>query len=291
MLRGGRPGRERAGRDPEGRMPLTEHLRELRIRLVRSVLAIVVASIVAGFFYKQLLDLVTQPFYDVVDGYKAKGYNLTLNFQGIGDPFSYALKLSAMAGIFAASPVWMYNLWGFVAPGLHRRERRYGVAFVLISVPLFVGGAVLAYMFLPKGFGLLIGFNPSPERIANIVSLDNYLSFVLRMFLVFGIAFVMPVFLVALNLAGIVSGRALLKAWRPVILGAFIFAAVATPSGDPWTMTALAAPMLVLYYIATGFSILTDRRRRAQGIDGLNYGTLDDDEASPLDLGDRPDDD
>jgi sec-independent protein translocase protein TatC len=291
MHRGGRPGRERAGRDPEGRMPLTEHLRELRIRLVRSVLAIVVASIVAGFFYKQLLDLVTQPFYDVVDGYKAKGYNLTLNFQGIGDPFSYALKLSAMAGIFAASPVWMYNLWGFVAPGLHRRERRYGVAFVLISVPLFVGGAVLAYMFLPKGFGLLIGFNPSPERIANIVSLDNYLSFVLRMFLVFGIAFVMPVFLVALNLAGIVSGRALLKAWRPVILGAFIFAAVATPSGDPWTMTALAAPMLVLYYIATGFSILTDRRRRAQGIDGLNYGTLDDDEASPLDLGDRPDDD
>lgn len=269
--------------DSEGRMPLKEHLRELRVRLVRSVLAIVACSIIAGFFYKQLLDLVTDPFYDVVDKYKAKGYRVTLNFQGIGDPFSYALKLSAMAGIFAASPIWMYNLWGFVAPGLHRRERRYGLAFVGISVPLFLGGALLAYVFLPKGFGLLIGFNPSPERIANIISLDNYLSFVIRMFLVFGLAFVLPVFLVALNLAGIVTGRALLRAWRPVILGSFVFAAVATPSGDPWTMSALALPMLVLYYIAAGLAVLTDRRRARESIDGLDYDTLDDDTASPLD--------
>ena len=109
-------------------------------------------------------------------------------------------------------------------------------------MPLFLGGAVLAYVFLPKGFDLLIGFNPAPGEVANIISLDNYMSFVLRMFLVFGIAFVMPVFLVGLNLAGVVSGRQLLKAWRPVILGAFVFAAVATPSGDPWTMSALALP-------------------------------------------------
>jgi sec-independent protein translocase protein TatC len=102
------------------------------------------------------------------------------------------------------------------------------------------------------------------------------------MFLVFGIAFVMPVFLVGLNLAGIVTGRQLLKAWRPVILGAFVFAAVATPSGDPWTMSALALPMLVLYYIAAGLSLLTDRRRRNQRIDGVDYGDLDDEEASPL---------
>jgi sec-independent protein translocase protein TatC len=102
------------------------------------------------------------------------------------------------------------------------------------------------------------------------------------MFLVFGIAFVMPVFLVGLNLAGIVTGRQLLKAWRPVILGAFVFAAVATPSGDPWTMSALALPMLVLYYIAAGLSLLTDRRRRRERIDGLDYSELDDEEASPL---------
>lgn len=263
-------------------MSLGEHLGELRIRVTRGVVAIVVASIVSALFYKQLFDLVTDPFYEIADDYEAKGYNLTLNFQGIGDPFSYALKICAMAGIFLASPVWMYNLWGFVAPGLHQRERRYGIAFVAVSVPLFLGGAVLAYFFLPKGFDLLIGFNPAPERVANIIGLDNYLSFVLRMFLVFGIAFVLPVFLVALNLAGVVSGRQLLRAWRPVILGGFVFAAVATPSGDPYTMTALAVPMLVLYYVAAGLALLTDRRRRLQRVDGVDYASLDDDEASPL---------
>ncbi|HEX7188322.1 MAG TPA: twin-arginine translocase subunit TatC [Actinomycetes bacterium] len=274
--------RDKLPGDPEGRMPLRSHLRELRIRLMRAVLAIVLASVASAFFYKELFDLITDPFYSIADEYEAKGYNLTLNFQGIGDPFSYALKICAMAGIFAASPVWMYNLWGFVAPGLHRREKRYGIAFVLVSVPLFLGGAVLAYFFLPKGFDLLIGFNPAPERVANIIGLDNYLSFVLRMFLVFGIAFVLPVFLVALNLAGIVSGRALLRAWRQVIMGSFVFAAIATPSGDPYTMTALAVPMLVLYYIAAGISVVTDRRRRRAGIDGLDYAGLDDDSASPL---------
>jgi sec-independent protein translocase protein TatC len=188
-----------------------------------------------------------------------------------------------MAGIFLASPVWMYNLWAFVAPGLHRRERRYGIAFVATAVPLFLGGAVLAYLFLPKGFDLLIGFNPAPERVANIIGLDNYLTFVLRMFLVFGIAMVLPVFLVALNLAGVVSGRTLVRAWRPVIMGSFVFAAVATPSGDPYTMSALAIPMLLLYYLAAGIALVVDRRRRAAGIDGLHYEELSDDEASPLD--------
>jgi len=260
-------------------MPLTEHLRELRIRLVRSVLAIVACTILAAFFYDQLFDFVVDPFYAIGESHP----DATLNFGNIGDPFTFALKICAMAGIFAASPVWLYNLWGFVAPGLHKKEQRYGIAFVAVSVPLFLGGAALAYVFLPKGFDLLIGFNPDPDRVANIIGLNDYLSFVLRMFLVFGIAFVLPVFLFALNLAGIVTGRQLLRAWRQVILGAFLFAAIATPSGDPWTMTALAVPMLALYYLATTLSLLVDRRRRLQGIDGLDYSTLDDDEASPLD--------
>jgi sec-independent protein translocase protein TatC len=272
-------------------MPLAAHLGELRVRLTRSVLAIVAASIVAAFFYDQLFELVTAPFDTIREQYEREGATVTLNFGNIGDPFTFALKICAMAGIFAASPVWMYNLWAFVAPGLHQREKRYGIAFVAVSVPLFLGGAVLAYLFLPKGFDLLIGFNPDPQSVANIIGLNDYLSFVLRMFLVFGIAMVLPVFLVALNLAGIVTGRALLKAWRPVILGAFVFAAIATPSGDPYTMTALAVPMLVLYYAAAGISLLTDRRRRRAGIDGLDYAALDDDQASPLDAPRRDDPD
>ncbi|MGZ4597494.1 MAG: twin-arginine translocase subunit TatC [Actinomycetes bacterium] len=267
-------------------MPLVAHLRELRKRVTRSVLAIIVGGIIAAFFYNQLFDLITGPFDSIVKEYKAKGGTVTLNFGGIGDPFSYALKICAIAGIFIASPVWMYQLWAFVAPGLHKNEKRWGLAFVFVSVPLFCGGAALAYLFLPKGFQLLIGFNPAPERVANIISLDNYLSFVLRMFLVFGIAFVLPVFLVALNLVGVVTGRALFKAWRPTILAGFVFAAVATPSGDPWTMSALAVPMLLLYAAAALLCVILDRRRRRAEVDGLVYNSLDDDMASPLD--DRP---
>lgn len=263
-------------------MPLGAHLGELRVRLTRSVLAVLAASVLAAFFYKQLFDLITAPFQRISEEYKKEGATVTLNFGAIGDPFTFALKICAMAGLFAASPVWMYNLWAFVAPGLHRRERRYGIAFVAVSVPLFLGGAALAYVFLPKGFDLLIGFNPNPQTVANIIGLNDYLSFVLRMFLVFGIAFVMPVFLVALNLGGVVRGRTLLRAWRQVIMGAFVFAAVATPSGDPYTMSALAVPMIGLYYIAAFVSVLTDRRRARAGIDGLDYSALDDDQASPL---------
>jgi len=259
-------------------MPLAAHLGELRVRLTRSMLAIIAASVVAAFFYDQLFAVITDPFNSIADDHP----EAQLNFGNIGDPFTFALKICAMAGLFAASPVWMYNLWAFVAPGLHKRERRYGIAFVAVSVPLFLGGAALAYVFLPKGFDLLIGFNPDPDSVANIIGLNDYLSFVLRMFLVFGLAFVLPVFLVALNLAGVVSGRTLLRAWRQVILGGFVFAAVATPSGDPYTMTALAVPMLVLYYIAAGIALLTDRRRRRAGIDGVDYSALDDDTASPL---------
>jgi sec-independent protein translocase protein TatC len=259
-------------------MPLVSHLKELRRRVTRAVLAILLGAVISAFFYKQLFDVITGPFNDIKNEHK----NATLNFGGIGDPFSYALKICAMAGIFLASPVWMYQLWAFVAPGLHKHERRWGIGFVIVSVPLFLGGAVLAYIFLPKGFDLLIGFNPDPDNVANIISLDSYLTFVLRMFLVFGVAFVMPVFLVALNLVGIVSGRALFKAWRPVILGAFVFAAVATPSGDPWTMSALAMPMLALFAIAATVCVVLDRRRRARGVDGMDYDALDDDLASPL---------
>jgi sec-independent protein translocase protein TatC len=269
-------------------MPLISHLRELRRRVTISVLAVLVGGIVAVFFYHQLFSLLTDPFYTIAKHYRAKGYDITLNFGGIGDPFSYELKICAMAGIFAASPVWMYQLWAFIAPGLHKNERRWGIGFVLVSVPLFLGGALLAYIFLPKGFQLLIGFNPAPGRVANIISLDNYLSFILRMFLVFGIAFVMPVFLVAINLIGVLPGRLMFKAWRWVTLGAFIFAAVATPSGDPWTMSALAMPMLLLFFGAATLCLVMDKRKRARGVDGLDYDSLDDDSASPLDNSARP---
>lgn len=282
--------RAAVARDADAAMPLVDHLRELRSRLTKAILAILGCTVVAFFFYGELFDFVTGPFSKIQEEYKRDGATVTLNFRSVADPFTYALKICAMAGIFAASPVWLYQLWGFVAPGLHRQERRWGIGFVFVSVPLFLGGAALAYRFLPKGFDLLIGFNPDPQRVANIIGLDDYLTFVLRTLLVFGLSFVMPVFLVALNLVGVVSGRTLLKAWRMVILGAFVFAAVATPSGDPWTMTALAMPMLGLFYLAVLICLFVDRRRRLSSPD-TDYSQLADDEASPLDLAPVPLDD
>ena len=268
-------------------MPLMAHLRELRVRLFRAVLAIVLCMIGALFFYKPLFEVVAHPFQVISDESAARGENVTLNFQGIVDPFTLQLKICALAGVLIASPVWLYQLWAFVTPGLHRHERRWAMGFLAASVPLFLGGTYLAYVLLPKGFEILIGFNPDPEDVANIIGLNQYLSFVIRMMLVFGFSFVMPVFLVALNLVGVVKARQLLGAWRAVTLGLFVFAAVATPTGDFFSMTALAVPLLALYFGAIGVCAIIDRRRRRAGIDGLDYDALDDDSASPLD--DRPD--
>jgi sec-independent protein translocase protein TatC len=279
-------------RDDEGRMPLLAHLRELRRRLFRASLAILGATLIAGvFFYRDLFDIVTLPFEAIRQRYESEGATVTLNFQGVADPFTYALKISLTAGLLASSPIWLYQLWAFITPGLHKNERRWAIGFLAASVPLFLGGATLAYFFLPKGFDLLVGFNPSPEKVANIIGFDKYLSFVIRMMLVFSISFVTPVFLVALNLVGVVKARGLLRAWRPVTVGVFVFAAVATPSGDPLTMSALAAPLMMLYFGAIGVCALIDRRRRRAGVDGLDYSALDDDAASPLDPTATPIDD
>jgi sec-independent protein translocase protein TatC len=269
--------------DEAGRMPLMEHLRELRRRLLRSVLALVVVALICFFFYSRLFAFITAPLDDIKAEYARRGGTVTLNFQSIGDPFTYAIRICGWSALFLSSPVWLYQLWAFITPGLHKNERRWGLAFIATAVPLFLGGVALAYTFLPQSFGLLIGFNPDPHRVANIIAMDTYLSFVTRMMLIFGVAFVFPVLLVALDLAGVVTARHLLRAWRPVVFGAFVFAAVATPSGDPGTMSALALPMLLLYASATAVCAVLDRRRRRAGTDGIDYEALSDDEASPLD--------
>ncbi len=280
--RGLRRSARRVDPDPEGRMPLVEHLRELYKRTMRSAIGLATATVVCFVFHDFLFDVVTEPFETIRQHYAREGATVTLNFGGVADPFTYPLKISLLFGVFLSSPVWLYQLWAFVTPGLHAHERRWAIGFLVVAVPLFVGGAVVAYIFLPKGFDLLVGFNPNPQRVANIIGFDRYLSFVSRMLLVFGAAFVSPVFVVLLNIAGVVSARALLHAWRPVTFGSFVFAAVATPSGDPVTMTVLAVPMVLLYFAAVGVCAITDRRRASAPIDGIDYRSLDDDEASPL---------
>ncbi|MGW5660613.1 twin-arginine translocase subunit TatC [Streptomyces sp. NPDC003758] len=274
-------------RDPEGRMPLAEHLRELRNRLAKAMLAIIVVTVVAAFFYNDIINFLTKPILDSVgcgksfeelarsSSHNQQCARITIN--GLLAPFTLALQVSLMAGVVFASPVWLYQLWAFVAPGLHRHEKKYAYGFVGTGVPLFLGGGFFAYKVLPTTAKVLIDFTPS--GVDNLLPLDDLLQLVTRMVVVFGLSFELPLLLIMLNLTGVLSGTRMLGWWRAMILGITVFAAVATPSTDPLSMLALAGPIWVLYFGAVAFSLLNDRRKQRREAEGPA-----DDEASELDL-------
>jgi sec-independent protein translocase protein TatC len=258
-----------------GRMALVDHFRELRARLMKSVLALVALTVASFFFYNQLLDLVTGPFNDARD-MLGSGTNTVIYVSGVGGGLMIQLKLCALSGLVLSSPVWLYQLWAFVLPGLHRNERRWTMLFVAVAGPLFAAGVALGYYVLPKGLQVLISFTPADMQ--NLNDFNDFFSFMVRMLLVFGVSLEIPFFVVLLNLAGVVSGKTLGR-YRPwIILGTFVFAAVATPSTDPISMLLLAFPMLALFLVSEVIARLVDRRR------GRSVGTDQwaDDEVSPL---------
>jgi len=269
-------------------MPLLDHLRELRRRLFISVVAIVAASVAAGFFYDQLFEVLQRPFYEAVRPLaEKKGLDASLNLTTSAGALTLLLKTCLVAGVVGASPVWLFQLWGFVVPALHRHERRWTVIFAGVAGPLFISGVLIGYYVLPKGLQVLLGF--TPEGVANLVNIEGYLSFVLRMLLVFGVAFEIPVFVLLLNLAGVVSGRQL-GTHRPwIVVGTFVFAAIATPSTDPVSMLFLAIPMTLLFLISEVIARAVDRRRRERDPEGA-YDAWDDDEASSVDVPREPGD-
>ncbi|MGV9913291.1 twin-arginine translocase subunit TatC [Streptomyces tendae] len=274
-------------KDPEGRMPLAEHLRELRNRLAKALLAVVVITVVAAFFYQEIINLLTEPilksigceksFAELAQSEAGSEPCAQITINGLLGPFTLALKVSLTAGVVLASPVWLYQLWAFVAPGLHRNEKKYAYAFVATGAPLFLIGAYFAYAVLPTSAKVLIEFTPSD--VDNLLPLDELLDLVTRLVLVFGLSFELPLLLVMLNLTGVLTGRRMLGWWRAMIMGITLFAAIATPSTDPLTMLLLAGPIWVLYFAAVVFSLLNDRRKaRREALEP------DDDEASDLDL-------
>lgn len=267
--------------DRSSAMPLTEHLRELRGRLVKSGIAIAIGMVVGWVYYDQLFNVLSAPFDSVVEQARTEGRTVTLALTGVADPFVLQMQLSAVFGVIVSSPVWLYQLWRFVTPGLHKHERRWGLGFVAVAVPLFLAGVALAYTVLPLGLQILFGF--TPDGVENIVSVDKYLSFFLRMILIFGFGFLVPLLLVLLNFAGVLSGERLLSWWRWIIVVVMVFAAVATPTGDPINLMLLAGPMLVLVFIAVGISLLNDKRRARKRRNEPDFSSLDDDEISPLD--------
>ncbi|MCZ3386794.1 MAG: twin-arginine translocase subunit TatC [Actinomycetia bacterium] len=260
-------------------MPLMEHLRELRTRIFKALIAVVVGGVVGWLLYEPIFNFIVGPIESVAEELRQDGFDIRITLASVASPFTLQLKIAAMTGIVLASPVWIYQLWAFVTPGLHRHERRYGYAFLFTAVPLFLAGVAAALWVLPKGLELLLGF--TPEGVSNFLAVDAYLSFLVRTMIVFGIGFLLPVFIVGLNLVGILSANAIRRSWRWTILGVFLFGAIATPTGDPLSMMLLAGPMLVLMLVAFGICLLNERRRARRSTEP-DYTDLDDDEASPM---------
>ena len=274
-------GRSR-GSQSDGTMTLVEHLYELRKRLFRAVLAIAVAAIASAFFYDEIITLLRDPFENAIEKLASQrgDLNAQLTINDPAGPFLLQLKIALVSGLVLSSPVWLWQIWAFVVPGLHSNERRWSMVFAAVAGPLFMGGVLLGYYVLPKGLGILLAFTPAD--VSNFIELDRYLNFILRMLLVFGVAFEIPLFVVLLNLAGVVTGRTLgaNRAW--IILGVFVFAAVATPSQDPFSMLMLAIPMAILFELAVAVASVHDRRK-ARRERAESYEELPDDVTSPLD--------
>lgn len=282
----------KAGRsaDDAERMPLMEHIRELRARLIKAALAMLVAAIVGFIYYRNVVHVLEAPICNIkgisgVGRPSADCANGVLVLQGPSAGITLAFKIAMFSGVVLAAPVWMYQLWAFLAPGLYKKEKKYSLTFVGTAIPLFVAGAALCYYFFPTILRVLMGF--VPRGVAAQLPLDQTLVFFLQMMIVFGTSFVLPLILVLFNFIGILSGARMRQYWRVVVLLIFVFAAIAVPTGDPVGMSVLAIPICVLYFGAIGVALLNDKRRAARrAADPIHQ--LSPDEASQLDLSPAP---
>lgn len=267
-------------------MPLGEHLRELRSRIVKSVLAIVLTTIVGLVFHSWALRQMTGPVCNISSvhglGRPTAGCpNGLLAVTGPLGGISLSFKVSLMIGLVLASPIWSFQLWSFVAPGLYKKEKRYGLGFAGAAVPLFLCGAAIAFWIFPKAIKILMSFVPG--GMSSLIEGDQFLDFFIRMIVVFGLSFELPLLMVALNFVGIISADRLRSWWRAIVFLIFVFAAIATPTGDPVTMCVMAVPICLLFFVALGIATLHDRRKEKRRGQDPDYG-LGDDEASQLDL-------
>lgn len=237
-------------------MALKEHLREARNRLIKSAFVLIVATVAGFFLAEPVLEALAEP---VVAINEQQGRAASLNYGSAVSPFDILIQVAVFLGIVMSSPVWLYQLWAFIMPGLKTKERRTALAFLGVAVPLFVAGVGLAWLILPNAVLVLTGF--TPDNFSNFIDVSIYFSFVLRLMLAFGIAFLLPVVLFGLNLVGVIKGKQILKAWRITVFLVCLFAAMAAPGGDALSMLYLAGPLLLLFFVAIGLCLLNDRRR------------------------------
>jgi len=256
-------------------MSLGDHLRELRRRIIIAAVAVAVGSVLGWVQYDRLFNLIMAPLRDMA---KQRHGLVNINFGGITQPFTVQLQVALFVGVIVSSPVWLFQVWSFIVPGLTKREKRTTIAFIAAAVPLFLLGCLFATFAVPRAVEVLLGF--TPQGAANLPDAALYLTFVTRFILAFGLSFLLPVFLVGLNVAHILPARIMLKGWRIAVLLIFVFSAMMTPTPDAWTMLVLAMPMVGFYFSAVGVSTLLDKRRARRDPE---WAKVADDEASPLD--------
>lgn len=249
MARSGQPA------NPQARMRLAEHLREFKRRFLISGLAFAAAAIGGFFLAAPLLTLLSAP----LDQLHETGLDVELNITNVTQALDVQMRIAFLLGIIISSPIWIWQLLAFVVPALRSIERRYVFGFVLSAVPLFIGGCATGWFILPRIIRLFVGF--TPDGFTAFLGASDYWDFSLKLVFAVGVAYVLPVIVVFLNLAGVLTGKAILGGWRWAVLAATLFGAFVTPAGEVLSMFIIAVPMVVLYFGAAGIALLVDRRR------------------------------
>jgi sec-independent protein translocase protein TatC len=274
----------RSPKDPEGRMPVLDHLRELRRRIIIMLLIIIAGGVAGWFLYGDILDILRHPYCSVPDKYRfhpQQGQDCVLIYHGVLEGFTTRLKVSAIAGAVMTGPLWLYQVWAFITPGLRRNERKYTLAFIAASTLLFCAGVALAYVVLSKGLRILL--EQAGYGTQALLTVGDYISFVVLMLVIFGAAFELPLLVVMANFVGVLPARLLKRSRRIAIFLIFLFAAVATPTTDPFTMCAMAIPIIVLYEVAIRIAVVHDRRKARRKAEERAEAQLDDTVPSAID--------
>lgn len=252
-------------------MPLADHLRELRKRVIISLISIGLCFIPAWIYYPTIFAFLEGPFRSLDSS------NVSLVLSGVADPFTLQIQVSSVAAIVLSSPMWLSQVWLFITPGLYRNEKKWTLLFVFSAVPMIALGVVSAYYVMPIGLQVLLGFTPSD--VQNLIAVDKYFDFFFRITAVFAVGYLIPLVFIMLNFADLLRAHTIRSWWRGILMSVMLFGAIATPTGDPVNMLLVSLPITFLIVLAWIICALNDIRRKRRG---RTFSSLSDDEATPL---------